>query len=245
MITCYIVDSEEHAGEHLSTFIRQTPELELLGTEANPLNAWQQFDRRLIAPDLTILEADMPQISGISLAQLIKEKTRVILTSAYPDHALEAFEVGAIDYLLKPITYSRFLKAIGKVKEGLLMAAVNAYYRENNDSFFVKTSSNGRLVRIKYTEFWYAEEKKNYVRIFRENDVVQTYLTIKDLEERLPKENFVRIHKSYLVSLQKVVALTGTAAELENGTKIRIGLKYRSNLLAAIGPGLVARKRIK
>lgn len=243
MIKCYIVDDEEHAIKVLSKLVEKTPELELLGTETNPLDAWHKLDNQLITPDIVFLDIDMPQISGIHLAELIKDKTIVIFTTAHPDYAIQAYDNDVVDYLLKPITYGRFLKAVSKAKDKLTLKSTQTPSNQEGDYFYIKGDVKGKMVKVKYAEINYVKGQGNYLKITLEKEFIQTYLTMKELEERLPKNKFARIHKSYIVNLQKIIALEGNVVRLENGTEVHVGAGYRNDLFAIINPKLIISKR--
>ncbi|GAA4312334.1 LytTR family DNA-binding domain-containing protein [Compostibacter hankyongensis] len=243
MIKCYVIDDEEHAVKVLSRFIERTPELHFLGSETDPLEAWNKMENQSVAPDITFLDVDMPQISGINLAELIRTKTEIIFTTAYPDYAIQAFERDALDYLLKPVTYERFLKAISKTKDRLSLKAKNISAGQGEDYFYIKSEAKGKMIKIKHHALNYIEAKANYLRLCLDNESYLTYLTLKELEEKLPPVQFIRIHKSFIINLQKIVVLEGNKVILENGVSVDVGGSYRSKLLSAINPKLIISKR--
>lgn len=243
IIGCYIVDDEAHAIKALSKHIEKTPGLTIIGTDTNPLETWRKFGSELVRPDLTFLDIDMPQLSGIDLAELLRGKTEVIFTTGHPDYALKAFESEALDYLLKPITYERFLKAITRAKERLLQK-LPAVAEQEADDFYIKCDHKGKMVKIRFQDIRYIEARANYLRIYVGNHFYTAYLTLKEIQEKLSSRNFIRVHKSFIINIQRIVAVEGNTALLENNDVIDIGASYRSDFLAVINPKLISSKRM-
>jgi DNA-binding LytR/AlgR family response regulator len=240
---CYVVDDEGHAINVLKRYIENTPELKFIGSNENPVDVWNKIEGNQILPDLLFLDVDMPQLSGIELAELIRSKSLIIFTTAHPDYALEAYETDAIDYLVKPIAYERFLRSIGKVK--LVLNNKSAAIIADEDYFYVKSEIKGKMVKIGLDNLIYVEAKGNYLQIMDGGDGHLVYLTLKELEEKLPSDLFIRIHKSFIVSLRKIKALEGNTIFVENGHKIMIGAKFKANLLSIINPKLIISKRLQ
>lgn len=243
MMTCYIVDDEPHAAQALARYVENTPELRLLGTETNPLEAWKKISNDEIAPDVTFLDIDMPKISGITMAELLNARTEIIFTTAHPQYAIQAFDHNALDYLLKPITYERFLKAIDKTKQHLSLTIAGASAAESADHFYIKSDSKGKVVKINYDSLRYIEAKANYLSLVLDHISYLTYLTMKELEEKLPSKQFIRIHKSFIVNLKKITTVEGNQIMLENGDMLPIGGTYRSVLFSFINSRLIVSKR--
>jgi DNA-binding LytR/AlgR family response regulator len=243
MITCYIVDDEAHAIQVLERYIRQTPGLQLLGSEENPLEALNAISQGLVRPEVVFADIDMPQLSGVKFAELIAPYTRVVFTTAYPDFALDAFDRNAVDYLLKPILYERFLRAVGRIRERrkeLLEGtkAGGAHY------FFIKGEVKGKMVRINLKQLLYVEALQNYVRLHLEKEKLVTYLTMKEIEEYLLSAGFYRVHKSYIVHLDKVIAVEGNQVILENKAAIPLGASYREGFLECVNTRLLKSRRL-
>ncbi len=208
MITCFIVDDEQGAIDILRTFIEKTPFLSLVGSATNPLEALNVLQQEAV--DLLFLDIHMPQLSGLDLMRLLKGQTKVILTTAYSEFAVAGFELEALDYLLKPVAFERFLKAAQKALNASMAPAARWQPDETPaDYIFVKTESKGKMSKVNFSEIMYVEGMKNYVAIHTHEGQVITLLNIKDLEERLPSKRFMRVHKSYIVSLDKIHALDG------------------------------------
>lgn len=235
------MDDEIHAIKVLTKHIDRTPGLHLIGSETNPLTAWSTISAGIIKPDLVFLDIDMPQLSGIELADLLKP-VPVIFTTAHPDYALEAFEKNAIDYLLKPFSYERFLKALTKINERLSITHQTVVADDEKD-FYIKSETKGKMIKVKYEDILYIEAKANYLKFYLGNKSHLAYLTLKELDEKLPSKIFLRVHKSYIVNLTKIIALDSAHILLENKDMVEIGRSYKSNLLEVINPKLISSKR--
>lgn len=240
MFECYIVDDELHAIKVLKRHIDQTPGLKFGGSDTNPMDTWKKLSDGSIAPDLLFLDIDMPQISGIDLAQLIKNMTKIVFTTAYPDYAVTAFETDAVDYLLKPISYERFLKSITKAKANIAKRIDTA---RANEECYIKGDVKGKMIRIKFDEILYVEAKGNYVEITESQHKRAVYLPLKELEKKLPTDKFMRIHKSAIINLKHIMALETGQIVMEDAHRITIGPSYKDSILALINPMLITKRR--
>ncbi|MBT9393147.1 LytTR family transcriptional regulator DNA-binding domain-containing protein [Hymenobacter sp. NST-14] len=207
MISCLIVDDEQGALDILTSYISKTPFLSLAATTTNPLEALSLVQQQPI--DLIFLDIHMPQLSGLEFMKLLDGRSRVVLTTAYSEFAVESFELNALDYLLKPIDFSRFLKAAQKALNIFTEPSPKWQLPKEDEYIFVKTENKGKMLKVSFDEIVYVEGLKNYVSICTGEDRVITLLNIKDLEEKLPSGQFMRVHKSYIVSLNKIRALDG------------------------------------
>jgi len=241
--TCFVVDDEHHAIQVLKRYIDNTPELKLVGTEENPLLALSTITSGNTVADITFLDVDMPQLSGIDLAGLISRYTTVIFTTAYPDYALQAFEKDAVDYLLKPISYERFLRAITKAKDKQQTKQTEALSEESDGYFYIKSDVKGKVIRIELEDIYFIEAQQNYVRIQVKEASYTTYLTIKEVEAYLPNESFSRVHKSFIVNNRKVKAVEANQIYLSNGQSVSLGANYKAAFLEMINAKLVKSKR--
>lgn len=240
MITCYIVDDEAHAIQVLARYVEQTPGLALLGSEENPLLALQAIRAGQVSPQLVFVDVDMPQLSGIELAGLLNSFSRVIFTTAYEEFALQAFEQNAVDYLLKPITYERFLKAVQRLQD-LPLAGSRQWQKE---CFFIKGDLKGRFTRIALKDVLYIQAMQNYIRIHTVEGKHITYMTMKEMEGYLPKDRFVRVHKSFIVHASYVKAVEGNQIILDNKDTLPLGAIYREAFLAEVKARLWKSKRL-
>ncbi|MBX0335385.1 LytTR family DNA-binding domain-containing protein [Pontibacter sp. HSC-14F20] len=242
MITCYIVDDEAHAIQVLTRYIQQTPGLLLLGSEENPLLALDAITRGLHQPDIVFADVEMPQLSGVKLAELLAPHTRVVFTTAFSGFALDAFDRNAVDYLLKPILYERFLVSVTRIRERR-----NAYFSftgKEEAYCYVKGESRGKLVRVVLRHIQYIQAMQNYLILHLRDKKLITYLTLQELEERLPASGFTRVHKSYIVPYAKVHTVEGNQIILENKAVVPLGPAYRDPFLQNINARLIKSKRL-
>ena len=208
------------------------PSLNLIAKCSNAIEANEALRNNQI--DLMFLDIQMPQITGVEFLKTLQHPPMVIFTTAYSNYAIEGFELNAIDYLLKPISMDRFIKAVNKASElfDLNKKEIAEVSAGGDDFFFVK--SDKKLVKVKYNEILYVEGLKDYVIIRMEHGRVITLQTMKSLEEKLPLQEFKRIHRSYIVGLSKINDIDGNVVEImEKGVSkhIPIGKNYRDELL--------------
>jgi two-component system, LytTR family, response regulator len=234
MISCIIVDDEQHAIDILVHYINQTPQLHLAGATTNPLEALKMVSDQKV--DLVFLDIQMPELSGIDFIKALHGKAKVILTTAYSEFALEGYELDVVDYLLKPIRLPRFLQAVQKAVGQIKEAAPAAPAKESEDDYiFVKTESKGKLLKINLADIDYIESMKNYVAIHRGGQKTLVYTSMKELEDRLPRQQFMRVHKSFIIPLSRITGIEGNMLSLKGVTeKILIGENYRSELMELI-----------
>lgn len=227
MLKCIIVDDEPLAQEVLENYLQRIGgEMHLVKKCSNALDAFQALhDERI---DLLFLDIQMPVIDGLSFLKSLKNPPSVILTTAYPNHALEGYDLDVVDYLLKPISFERFLKAVNKVIEQR-KAGVNG--AGNADFMFVKVDS--KLIKVNYADIVYIEGMKDYLKIFVKERPLVVHQTMKKIEDLLPKNKFIRVHKSYIVAISAVNSIVGNFIEI-NGKEIPIGANYKDHLIKLV-----------
>ncbi|MDF1699438.1 MAG: LytTR family DNA-binding domain-containing protein [Saprospiraceae bacterium] len=235
MIKAIIVDDEPLALDVLETYIEKMPDLTLVAKCENAIEANEALKNNDI--DLMFLDIQMPQITGVEFLKSLNNPPEVIFTTAYPDYAVEGFELNAVDYLLKPISLDRFMKAVNKVSEkiGNKSNDGSGTVEMEGDFFFVKADK--KLIKVDFDDIIYIEGLKDYVIIRQEAGRVITLQTMKSLETKLPEQIFKRVHRSYIVNINKINAVVGNMLEVtEKGqTKhIPIGKNYREELLNII-----------
>ncbi|MBR4480801.1 MAG: response regulator transcription factor [Prevotella sp.] len=197
IITCAIIDDEPLAAGLLESYAQKTPYLQLMGTYNSAILAMK--DLRENPVQLLLLDIQMPELSGIEFAKILPKDTRVIFTTAFPQYAVEGYKVNALDYLLKPISYEDFLKSTDKALEWFTVIQRQDTYRRDR-FMFVKTDY--KLQRISLDDILYVEGLKDYVRFYLKNgDQVMSLMSMKKLEEYLPKPEFLRTHRSYIVHM--------------------------------------------
>jgi two-component system, LytTR family, response regulator len=242
MIKCIIVDDEPHAIELLSSYIKKVDTLELVYSSTNPVEAFQYLQKNTV--DLVFLDIHMPELDGIQFLKLLGGKSKVILTTAYPEHALEGYEHDVIDYLLKPIMFDRFLKAITKASELITNNGKETAYdskMKHDDFILVKTETRGKLIKIILTEIIFIEGLGNYVAIHTTKDKTLCLITFKELETKLSSNHFIRVHKSFIISIANITMIEGNQIRL-GAHAIPIGENYKAKLLEALGGKIINKK---
>ncbi|MBP6695587.1 MAG: response regulator transcription factor, partial [Saprospiraceae bacterium] len=213
MIKAIIVDDEPLALEVLETYIQQISDITLVAKCENAFQANEALKNNNV--DLMFLDIQMPQLSGVDFLKTLVNPPAVIFTTAYPNYAVEGFELNAVDYLLKPISLERFLKAVNKVTEKLNTKKADhedVLPDGHEDYFFVKADK--KFVKVHFDDILYIEGLKDYVIIRHDTGRIITLQTMKSLEERLPESKFKRIHRSYIVNIRKMNAIVGNMVEL-------------------------------
>ena len=228
-----IVDDEPLALDVLETYIARTPELRLLKRCENAFEANDALRQYEI--DLMFLDIQMPQMSGVDFLKTLTKPPMVIFTTAFSTYAVESFELNVLDFLLKPIPVDRFMKAVNKAIEH--KAKESHIGEAESDAEYIFVKSDKKLVRVKFSEILYVEGLKDYVIIRTETGRVISLQTMKSLEDKLGLAKFVRIHRSYIVAMDKIQAIVGNMVEvMEKGLPkhLPIGKNYRDELLELI-----------
>ncbi|HEY8918443.1 MAG TPA: LytTR family DNA-binding domain-containing protein [Chitinophaga sp.] len=239
MLSCIIIDDEQHAIDLLKSYIEKVSFLELRGTYNNPLNAITATD-----VDIIFIDMHMPQLSGMDFIKLMKGKARIIITSAFKEYALESFEYEVLDYLLKPISFDRFLKAVQKAMNQLTFAEEDNQTKQTKNYIVVKTDAKNKLQKIELDEIVYIEGMKNYVTIHKDQQQVMTLLNMKDLDNDLPKDQFIRVHKSYIISIDKIKIIEGNQIFLKNVKEsIPLSETYRQAFFDLLKQTIIGNKK--
>ena len=224
LLKCLVVDDEPLAIQLLENYIEKTYFLELAFSTSNPLEALQKCDETKF--DLIFLDIQMPEMNGLDFLRILAQKTKVILTTAYSDFAVESYDHDVADYLLKPISYERFYKSVLKVKNALeIKAQVSIEIPVEKDSFFVRSGS--KKIKISFIDILYIESLRDYVSIKTLKEECIVLENLKDLEEILPS-NFMRIHRSFIINLNEIESIEGNRVFI-NETPINIGDTYRDS----------------
>ena len=232
MIRCIALDDELYAAEILATYIRKVPFLELVGVTNSAFEALEWVQNGQV--DLVFLDIQMPDLNGIQFARIVNNKCKVILTTAYLEYALDGYENDAVDYLLKPISFDRLLRAVQKVQQALPpVVSVQPNSPGEKDFFFIKGDSKNKFVKVGYNEILYVEGLINYVSVHLSGQRHVTYLTLKDIESQLPGAKFIRVHKSFIVALEKIRMVDGNTIFIDQD-KIPIGESYRDHFYSRI-----------
>ena len=199
-MTCMIVDDEPLAVRLLESYVEKTPDLELMASFTDSITAINAVKAQ--KPDLLFLDIQMPNFDGMELAHSLPEETRVVFTTAFKEYAFESYEVNALDFLLKPIRYNKFLAAVEKAKK--LYQQPIAPQPQQSNSLFIRVEGEWRNIAI--DKITYVNGMKDYVMFYLDNEpkALITHLTMKAVEEMLPKDKFLRIHRSYIVHVDKI-----------------------------------------
>lgn len=227
MLQCLIVEDEPLARNLLTEYVAKVPDLHLVEACANPLAALEILRRQHV--DILFLDIQMPEITGISFLKVLQKKPYVILTTAYSQYALEGYELDVVDYLLKPITFERFLKAVDKVNQRIQASpkvVIQNSTKPSEDFVFVKDGT--KLVRVNLSDILYVEGLKDYVTIHARGQKVITLQRLKSLEEQLPADRFIRIHHSYIVAIHAIDAVHKGEVKIGNAI-LPISESYRKS----------------
>lgn len=226
---CIIVDDEPMAREILESHLQKVDAVRVVATCKNAIEAFNEINSNQI--DLIFLDINMPEISGLSFAKSINKNIKVIFTTAYREYAIDGFNLQAVDYLLKPISFERLLQAVNKyLGESNIVEAFDAVelLPEKNDFIFVR--ADRKMVKINFSEIRFIESLSDYVKIHLSDKTIVTRETISNIEAKLPKNNFIRIHRSYIVAVTKIDSFTNEFIEV--GTKaIPISRSYKKDVL--------------
>ncbi|OEK03972.1 LytR/AlgR family response regulator transcription factor [Roseivirga misakiensis] len=222
-INCLIVDDEPRAREVLDVYIKDEPELFLVGHCKNAIEAINLMADRPI--DLIFLDIEMPEITGLALAKTIKDNTSIIFTTAHRDFAVDAFDLKAIDYLLKPIRPARFKEAVEKYKQKQSLAGDKV--RENEIDQYILVRADRKTVKLSVSDILYIESFSDYLKIHSKKGLIVTRETLSKVQERLPENQFLRIHRSFLVHLKAISSFTKESIEID-GLELPISRSFRA-----------------
>ncbi len=223
MIRCAIVDDEEMSRKNIEQLVKRVSDLKLVAVCETAVDASNVLRKEQV--DLVFLDVEMPEMTGIELIKSLKHKPEIVLITSKENYAVEAFEYDVADYIVKPATYERFLKAYDRV---LARLTSDEEQSVNDDAVFVKVDT--QLVKVKTSDILWVEAFGDYVNIFTDSDRYIVHSTMKGMENKLSSEHFIRVHRSYIVRLEKIKAIEETIIII--GKKlIPIGDSYRSALM--------------
>jgi len=222
-----IVDDEPLALNILEGYIKQLPHLELAARCSNPLEAISMLKSRPV--DIMFLDINMPVLNGLSLLKSLAHPPRVILTTAYRDYALESYDLNVLDYLLKPISLERFIVAVNKYLPGNTAERIMMPELALPDDRFIYFKSDKKMIKIFLKDILWIESLKDYVKVITSNRQIVTYERISYLEEKLPDELFIRIHRSFIVAVNHIQSFSATFVQV-NDTELPIGRLYKNDV---------------
>ena len=226
---CIIVDDEPPATRILENYIGKVNFLEKVGVFNDSLKALEFLNTQIV--DVIFLDIQMPQLTGLQISRIISKDIKVIFTTAYPDFALEGFELNAVDYLLKPISFERFYQAVSKLNSE--PKTVVESQNTAPDFLFIRTDGKNKFQKIFLNEILYVESLQNYVCIHTKEQQIITHSSLKNVLESLPSSNFIQIHKSYVVSLKHIKS-TDNFSVFINGKELPIGATFKDSFFEKI-----------
>ena len=227
MIKCVIIDDEQPAINVLENYIKRVPYLQLVGTATNPIVGIELINTT--KAELVFLDIQMDEMNGIDVMKVLPDNIKVIFCTAYSEFAVTSYELNAVDYLMKPIPFDRFASAIKKVSPFIITSPANESVATSNDYIFVKTEQKGKMVKIDLDDIDFIEAMNNYIAFYRGNSKTLVYSTMKEIEAHLPSSKFIRIHKSYIIALNKIASVDNNCIILKNRSEqIPISLTYKT-----------------
>lgn len=231
-IKCIIVDDEPLAIEIVESYVGKIEQLQLMGTFRNAIQAFAFLQQHQV--DLIFLDIQMPKLSGIDFLKTLKNPPKVIFTTAFRDYALDGFELEVVDYLLKPIPFDRFLKAVAKVMHQPSSTPQSVVQKtENASDDYVYFKVDKKMIKTKMADVLYIESIKDYVKVRTEEKEIITQQKISYLEESLPRQQFLRIHRSFIVNVDKIDAYSATDVEIGKHS-IPIGRNYKNDVMKVL-----------
>jgi DNA-binding LytR/AlgR family response regulator len=231
---CLIVDDEPLARDLIRAHVGKLENFEVVAECSDAMKVLNVLREKQV--DLIFMDIQMPQITGIEFLKTLKHSPKVIITTAYREYALDGFELDVVDYLLKPITFERFLKSVNKfyqmTQEELHIGGNNNSEKQNDDAF-IYIKENKKVIKIYLSDIRYIEGLSEYVQIYTDRKKVITKMSLTQLEEKLPPESFLRIHKSYIISMSKIEAFTANTIEIQ-GKELPVGRSYKTAVLSSL-----------
>lgn len=230
MIKCIIVEDEMLAQQVIQSHLQKVERFQLVGICNNAKEAQELLRKQEV--DVMFLDIQMPGMTGLGLLKTLQDPPLVILTTAYADYALESYDFNVVDYLLKPISFERFSKALNKIADGKFLEEKPATGSNNNEHIFIKSSS--RFFKVDFTNIIYVEGMKDYVKIHTHENMLVTHQTMQEMEQLLPPCKFMRIHKSYIIALSHVKSIFGNSIDIGKAT-LPIGVNYKEKVMSFVG----------
>ncbi len=227
---CLIVDDEPLAIEVIETYLKNLSDIEIIGTCNNAVQAFEIVKKQNV--DLIFLDIQMPQITGIDFIKALNNPPKVIFTTAYRDYAIDGFDLNVVDYLLKPISFDRFLKAIDKyyvATPANVVSPIPTSGEENKTEPYIFIKSDRKMIRVLLDDIYFIESLKDYVTIYKKDKKIITKNQITFFEQTLPSDKFLRIHRSFIVSISKIEAYTPSSIEILN-KNLPIGRNYKNEV---------------
>jgi two-component system, LytTR family, response regulator len=238
MIKCVIIDDEPAAINVLENYISRMPFLQLIGSAIDPLTGLDLIQK--CKADLVFLDIQMDEMNGIEVMKLLNPNVKVIFCTAYSEFAITSYELNAVDFLMKPIPFDRFVKAVNKTKASDSLVRANEVETISNDYIFVKTEQKGKMIKIDLDEIDFIEAMGNYIAFHIGSNKILMYSSMKEIEAYLPASEFMRIHKSYIIALNKIVSVENNCILLKNRfERIPLSNTYKNLFMQVLSSKLV------
>jgi DNA-binding LytR/AlgR family response regulator len=230
---CLIIEDEPLAAEVLGDYVSQVPFLHLKGICADAIYALELLQQTKI--DLIFLDIHLPKLKGYDFLRTLHHPPKVIITTAYREYALEGYDLNVVDYLLKPVEFSRFLTAVNKIKSGLDREAAPALASaDNEESPYLLVNVNKKRMKVYLGDILFIESRKEYINIVTQQQAFLTKYPLGEIDQQLDKANFLRVHRSFIVSRKKISAFNAVEVDIA-GTAIPIGRSYKELVLSVLG----------
>ncbi len=240
MTHCIIVEDEPLAAEIIEGYLKNFSEVFLLGKFENTIAAFNFLKKEKV--DLMFLDIRMPQVNGIDFLKILSNPPKVIITTAYRDFALEGYELDVVDYLLKPISFERFFKAMDKFYKSDERQVNDSWIQQKSvDESFIYVKAERKIIKIYLKEIYFIESLKDYTILHLNNKKIITHQKISLFEEQLAGKGFIRIHRSYIVSIPKIEAVTSVSIEI-HGKELTIGRNFKNEVLKTLNLGKIITK---
>jgi DNA-binding LytR/AlgR family response regulator len=233
---CLVIDDEPLARDLMRSHIEKLENFEICAECGDAMKALQELHNHKV--DLMFMDIQMPQITGIEFLKTLKNPPKVIITTAYREYALDGFELDVVDYLLKPITFERFLKSVNKYYQATQddvkpLQAHNGFNKAVPEEAFIYVKENKKVLKVHLNDILYVEGLSEYVQIYTRDKKIITKSSMTNLSEKLPEDQFMRIHKSFIVGLSKIEAFTSSSIEVP-GKELPIGRSYKNAVLEVL-----------
>ena len=228
--SCIIVEDEKLASELLEDYIKDTPFLDLKHTCSDALKALEILQKEHI--EVIFLDINLPKLKGLDFIKTLKKAPQIIITTAHREFALDGYELNVVDYLLKPISFNRFLMAVNKLRTNGNIEAQTLHFQPTERAYLF-INNNKKKIKIYTDEILFIESKKEYISIVTLENTYQTKFPLSEIEEQIPKNKFLRIHRSFIVSLDKITAFSSTDVEIQS-LQIPIGRSYKEVVLSVL-----------
>lgn len=222
-IKCIIIDDEPLAAEVIVAHLSEFSNMELIGTYTNPMEALRTIESGGV--DAVFIDINMPKMNGLDFIESLESTPYFIITTAYREYAVESFDLDVLDYLVKPIPFARFLKSMNKLSQKFLSDKSTELSAQAVEKSFIFLKVDKKLIKIKFEDINYIESLKDYIKVFTKSGDYLAHKSLSAITEEIPKNQFLRLHRSFTVALDKIQALEGNSV-LVTGKRIPIGRKY-------------------